>query len=261
MKIREIHMAEGLLGNMARAAGAALARRLPAGLQQTAANRRTASSTKTLSDAAWKQWTNRVAQILRAQGVRSAADIPEDQYQQYLQDFVESTFLRGDLDRYDAATQSRITAEIDKIAKARGSAGQVRSLFQGLGTQALVARQPSRGQFRGVDTRGLDPETARMAQAYAAAQQATGAAQPQAAGQPQAQATQARPQAAAQPAGGWIDAGQGLYLKPATATAPTMASYRKNIFSLTDQGQWLTAQDKPVSQTWQAYLNQALERL
>jgi hypothetical protein len=107
----------------------------------------------------------------------------------------------------------------------------------------------------------MDPETAKMAQAFAAAQQATGAAQPQAAGQPQAQATPGQPQAAAQPTGGWVDAGQGLYLKPASGTSPTLASYRKNVFSLTDQGQWLDARDKPVPQTWQAFLNQALQRL
>lgn len=261
MKIKEIYISEGLLGNMARAAGAAVARNIPAGLRQAGANRQAAAGAKTLSDAAWKQWTNRVAQILRAQKVRSAAEIPEDQYREYLEDFVGTTFLRGDLDRYDAATQNRIGTELNKIAQARGSAGQVRSLFQELGTQALVARQPRRNQMGQVDTRGMDPETARMAKAFAAAQQATGAAQPQASDQPQSQATPGQPRAAAQPAGGWVDSGQGLYLKPATATTPTMASYRKNIFSLTDQGQWLDARDKPVPQTWQAFLNQALERL
>jgi hypothetical protein len=254
MKIREIHISEGVLGNMisgaARAVGGA-----PAALQQWSANRRMDSATKLASDAAWKQWTNRVSQIMRSQGVRSAADISQDQYQGYLQDFVESILLRGDLDRYDADTQNRIAAEINKIAQARDSAGQVRNLFQNLGTQVVAARQPARGRIRGLDTRGMDPETARMAQAYAAAQQATGVAPTAAQSQAPAQS-----QSAAQPAGGWVDAGQGLYLKPATSTTPTMASYRKNIFSLSDTGQWLDARDRPVTQTWQAFLNQSLSK-
>jgi hypothetical protein len=268
MKIREIHIAEGLLSNMvsgaARAVGGA-----PAALQQWGANRRSDAAIKVASDAAWKQWTNRVAQIQRSQGVKSAAEIPQDQYQDYLQDFVESAFLRGDLSRYDTNTQTRIAAEIDKITQARGNAAQVRSLFQGLGTQAVAARQPRRGQAPSVDTRGMDPETAKMAQAMAAAQQAiggtagtAGAATPTAgqdAGQAAGQAaSQAQPAAAAKPAGGWVDAGQGLYLKPATSTTPPMASYRKNIFSLSDTGQWLDTRDRPVTQTWQAFLNQSL---
>ena len=128
MKIKEIIISEGLLGNMARAAGAAVARNIPAGLRQAGANRQAAAGAKTLSDAAWKQWTNRVAQILRAQKVRSAAEIPEDQYREYLEDFVGTTFLRGDLDRYDADTQNRIGTELNKIAQARGSAGLGRLL-------------------------------------------------------------------------------------------------------------------------------------
>jgi len=256
MKIREIHIAEGLLSNMvsgaARAVGGA-----PAALQQWGANRRSDAAIKLASDAAWKQWTNRVAQIQRSQGVKSAAEIPQDQYQDYLQDFVESAFLRGDLSRYDANTQTRIAAEIDKITQARGNAAQVRSLFQGLGTQAVAARQPRRGQAPSIDTRGMDPETAKMAQAMAAAQQAMGGTA-KTAGAATPTAGQAAGQA--QPAGGWVDAGQGLYIKPATSTTPTMASYRKNIFSLSDTGQWLDARDRPVTQTWQAFLNQSLSK-
>ena len=264
MKIREIHIAEGLLSNMvsgaARAVGGA-----PAALQQWGANRRSDAAIKAASDAAWKQWTNRVAQIQRSQGVKSAAEIPQDQYQDYLQDFVESAFLRGDLSRYDANTQTRIAAEIDKITQARGNAAQVRSLFQGLGTQAVAARQQPQGRAPSIDTRGMDPETAKMAQAMAAAQQAmggtaktAGAATPTAGQAADQAAGQAQPAAAAKPAGGWVDAGQGLYLKPATSTTPIMASYRKNIFSLSDTGQWLDTRDRPVTQTWQAFLNQSL---
>jgi hypothetical protein len=102
-----------------------------------------------------------------------------------------------------------------------------------------------------------------MAQAMAAAQQAMGGtAKTAGAATPTAgqAAGQAQPAAAAKPAGGWVDAGQGLYIKPATSTTPTMASYRKNIFSLSDTGQWLDARDRPVTQTWQAFLNQSLSK-
>jgi hypothetical protein len=255
MKIKEIYISEaGLLSRM-----------MPAGVQQFMANRRSQADTKTLSDAAWKQWINRVAQITRSLGVRSANDIPPETYADYLRDFVEKTMLRLDLDRYDAASRQRIESVIDKMAQVRNSAGQVRKLFQELGTQAVGSREDPQsrnrfGSFRGL---GLDAGQEKflgaIKQVVNPGAQQPQAAQPQAAQAAQPQATQ--PQAGAQQSSGWVDAGQGLYLKPATATTPTMASYRKNIFSLTDQGQWLDARDKPVPQTWQAFLNQALQRL
>ena len=265
MKIKEIYISEaGLLSRM-----------MPAGVQQFMANRRSQADTKTLSDAAWKQWINRVPQITRSLGVRSANDIPPETYADYLRDFVENTMLKYDLDRYDAGSKQRIEAVINKISQMRNSAGQVRKLFQDLGTQAVGSREDpqSRNRFGSLRGFGLDPGQEKFLGAIKQvvnpnAPQSAGQ-QPQTAqtGQPQAaqpQATQpqaTQPQAGAQQSSGWIDAGQGLYIKPATGNAPTLASYRKNVFSLTDQGQWLDARDKPVPQTWQAFLNQALQRL
>lgn len=285
MKIKEIYISEaGLLSRM-----------MPAGVQQFMANRRTKAGTNKLSDAAWQQWINRTAQLARSLGVSNAKDIPTETYVQYLTDFVENTMLRYDLDRYDQASKQRIQAVINQIAELRSSAGQVRKLFQDLGTQAVGSIEDPQKQTRFGAIRGLSAQQNDLAQAMIAANQASGAQtrgqQPQAAqtaepqtgmdsnrfgsmitnltgqntassaGSTTAQTQKAQPQAGAQQSGGWVDAGQGLYLKPATATSPTLASYRKNIFSLTDQGQWLTAQDKPAPQTWQAFLNQALQRL
>jgi hypothetical protein len=251
MKIKEIYISEaGLLSRM-----------MPAGVQQFMANRRSQADTKTLSDAAWKQWINRVPQITRSLGVRSANDIPPETYAEYLKDFVENSMLRYELDRYDAGSKQRIEAVINKIAQVRNSSGQVRKLFQDLGTQAVGSREDpqSRNRFSSFKGLGFDPGQEKM---LGAIKQMVGPNGQQPAGQQPQAAQSAQPQAAqpatARAAGGWVDAGQGLYLKPATSTTPTMASYRKNVFSLNDQGQWLDARDRPVTQTWQAFLNQSL---
>ena len=264
MKIKEIYQRKQI------SEAGLLSRMMPAGVQQFMANRRSQADTKTLSDAAWKQWINRVPQITRSLGVRSANDIPPETYADYLRDFVENTMLKYDLDRYDAGSKQRIEAVINKISQMRNSAGQVRKLFQDLGTQAVGSREDpqSRNRFGSLRGFGLDPGQEKFLGAIKQvvnpnAPQPAGQ-QPQTAqtGQPQAAQPQAtQPQAGAQQSSGWIDAGQGLYIKPATGNAPTLASYRKNVFSLTDQGQWLDARDKPVPQTWQAFLNQALQRL
>lgn len=69
------------------------------------------------------------------------------------------------------------------------------------------------------------------------------------------------PMASATDAQGWVNLGQGLSVKPATSTAPTMARYGKKLYSLDDQGNWNDDRDRLVSQTLSSYFNQALERL
>jgi len=59
--------------------------------------------------------------------------------------------------------------------------------------------------------------------------------------------------------GGWQDFG-GVQIKPATGNSPTLARYKKNIFSLTDTGNWLDQNGRPANVTVAAFLNQALDQ-
>ncbi len=60
---------------------------------------------------------------------------------------------------------------------------------------------------------------------------------------------------------GWVNLGQGLSIKPASANTPTLARYGKKLYSLDDQGHWSDDRDRLASQTLTSYFNQALERL
>lgn len=60
---------------------------------------------------------------------------------------------------------------------------------------------------------------------------------------------------------GWVNMGQGLTIKPASANTPTLARYGKKLYSLDDQGHWSDDRDRLASQTLTSYFNQALERL
>lgn len=59
--------------------------------------------------------------------------------------------------------------------------------------------------------------------------------------------------------GGWQDFG-GVQIKPATGNSPTLARYKKNLFSLTDTGNWLDQNGRPANVTISAFLNQALDQ-
>jgi hypothetical protein len=58
---------------------------------------------------------------------------------------------------------------------------------------------------------------------------------------------------------GWQDFG-GVQIKPATGNSPTLARYKKNLFSLTDTGNWLDQNGRPANVTISAFLNQALDQ-
>lgn len=59
--------------------------------------------------------------------------------------------------------------------------------------------------------------------------------------------------------GAWQDI-NGIQIKPATGTTPTLARYKKNLFSLTDTGNWLDQNGRPANVTISAFLNQALDQ-
>ena len=76
---------------------------------------------------------------------------------------------------------------------------------------------------------------------------------------PSVPATTAPPTPTPTAPGGWQDIG-GVQIKPATGNSPTLARYKKNIFSLTDTGNWLDQNGRPANVTIAAFLNQALDQ-
>jgi hypothetical protein len=60
---------------------------------------------------------------------------------------------------------------------------------------------------------------------------------------------------------GWANLPGGVQIKPATGKNPTLARYKKNLYSLSKNDQWIDQSGRPVNVTLSAFLDQALEQM
>jgi len=130
------------------------------------------------------------------------------------------------------------------------------------GDYAILRRKAVRAK----QERAAQAQADALAQAQAGRNQALGqfkpnparATEPVAAPQTPATAPQSTP---SKLGAGWVDTSLGISIKPATQKDPTFAYYQKKYYILSNSGQWLTDNRRPIPDTKAALLNQALEQL
>ena len=94
--------------------------------------------TQALSQAALKQWNNRVMQLMQASG---GQPVDETEYHDHLKDFVERTMLSNrSIDNLDQNSQTRLDSAIDAVMTNRGDTRKLQTAFQQLAGAALVSR-------------------------------------------------------------------------------------------------------------------------
>jgi hypothetical protein len=97
-----------------------------------------ATSTAALSQAALKQWNNKVLQLQQA---NSGMPISDQEYDTNLEDFVDRVMLQGRLDSLDQTSLTRLTPAMDAVIKARNDPKLLPAAFEKMVAVVNVARQ------------------------------------------------------------------------------------------------------------------------
>ena len=67
------------------------------------------------------------------------------------------------------------------------------------------------------------------------------------------------PTTTAKQQGGWTNRPGGVQIKHSSGKNPTLARYKKNLYSLTKNDEWIDQNGRPVNPTMSAFLDQALD--
>jgi hypothetical protein len=97
-----------------------------------------ATSTAALSQAALKQWNNKVLQLQQA---NQGMPISDQEYDTNLEDFVDRVMLQGRLDSLDQTSLTRLTPAMDAVIKARNDPKLLPAAFEKMVAAVNVARQ------------------------------------------------------------------------------------------------------------------------
>jgi hypothetical protein len=97
-----------------------------------------ATSTAALSQAALKQWNNKVLQLQQA---NQGMPISDQEYDTNLEDFVDRVMLQGRLDSLDQTSLTRLTPAMDAVIKARNDPKLLPAAFEKMVAVVNVARQ------------------------------------------------------------------------------------------------------------------------
>jgi hypothetical protein len=97
-----------------------------------------ATSTAALSQAALKQWNNKVLQLQQA---NQGMPISDQEYDTNLEDFVDRVMLQGRLDSLDQTSVTRLTPAMDAVIKARNDPKLLPAAFEKMVAVVNVARQ------------------------------------------------------------------------------------------------------------------------
>jgi len=97
-----------------------------------------ATSTAALSQAALKQWNNKVLQLQQA---NQGMPISDQEYDTNLEDFVDRVMLQGRLDSLDQTSLTRLTPAMDAVLKARNDPKLLPAAFEKMVAVVNVARQ------------------------------------------------------------------------------------------------------------------------
>jgi hypothetical protein len=97
-----------------------------------------ATSTAALSQAALKQWNNKVLQLQQA---NQGMPISDQEYDTNLVDFVDRVMLQGRLDSLDQTSLTRLTPAMDAVIKARNDPKLLPAAFEKMVAVVNVARQ------------------------------------------------------------------------------------------------------------------------
>jgi hypothetical protein len=97
-----------------------------------------ATSTAALSQAALKQWNNKVLQLQQA---NQGMPISDQEYDANLEDFVDRVMLQGRLDSLDQTSVTRLTPAMDAVIKARNDPKLLPAAFEKMVAAVNVARQ------------------------------------------------------------------------------------------------------------------------
>ena len=131
---------QGLLGRAAQAAKAAF------GNQAAQA----AQNTDMLGKAMVKQWNMKAAQLAQAAAATGAGTVPDPEYKEQLEDFVERNMLQKQIDELDPTSTQRMNQMIDKVVAARNDARQLDQAFRDMAKITTTARMdPSLRRFGG----------------------------------------------------------------------------------------------------------------
>ena len=97
-----------------------------------------ATSTAALSQAALKQWNNKVLQLQQA---NQGMPISDQEYDTNLEDFVDRVMLQGRFDSLDQTSMSRLTPAMDAVLKVRNDPKLLPAAFEKMVSAVNVARQ------------------------------------------------------------------------------------------------------------------------
>jgi hypothetical protein len=97
-----------------------------------------ATSTAALSQAALKQWNNKVLQLQQA---NQGMPISDQEYDTNLEDFVDRVMLQGRFDSLDQTSLTRLTPAMDAVIKARNDPKLLPAAFEKMVAVVNVARQ------------------------------------------------------------------------------------------------------------------------
>ena len=97
-----------------------------------------ATTTAALSQAALKQWNNKVLQLQQA---NQGMPISDQEYDTNLEDFVDRVMLQGRLDSLDQTSLTRLTPAMDAVLKARNDPKLLPTAFEKMVAAVNVARQ------------------------------------------------------------------------------------------------------------------------
>ena len=146
-----------------------------AGFQQGRQQRAIQQNTQAAAQAALKQWTNKVIMLSQA---AQGQPVDATDYENHLADFVERVMLRSyKIADMDPGSQQKLEAALGSVVQSRNNAQQLKTAFNNLVQQAMVAR--------------LDP--AKTAYQSPAAQKTVGPGAKQTTGAKSPQAAQAAP--------------------------------------------------------------------
>ena len=97
-----------------------------------------ATNTAALSQAALKQWNNKVLQLQQA---NQGMPISDQEYDDRLEEFVDRVMLQGRFDSLDQTSMSRLAPAMDAVLKVRNDPKLLPAAFEKMVTAVNVARQ------------------------------------------------------------------------------------------------------------------------
>ena len=109
-----------------------------------------AQNTDMLGKAMLKQWNMKAAQLAQAAAATGAGTVPDQEYQEQLEDFVEKNMLQKQIDELDPTSTQRMNQMIAKVVASRNNASQLDQAFRDMAKITTTARMdPSLRRFGG----------------------------------------------------------------------------------------------------------------